>query len=82
MNKINERSDYYLIDGYWINSGEAFDGYIMCNYEYFIPNDNGITDEDVFYYGMSRDVAELNIESDTFDFVIIEVYDLGATYNE
>lgn len=73
---MSNSSDYYKVDGYWTDSGECFYGYVMCNYDYLIANDHGIEEEDVFYFGVSKSVAEQNIDEEWDDFVITSVYDM------
>ena len=69
-----ENNSYYCIQGYYFN-GDFIDS-IFCEEDSFVENDIGISEEDVFFYGLRKDQALKMIDEKTGeDFIITEVSD-------
>ena len=68
--------NFFLIDGYYKNDEVSFSDYIVTDMDDTLgdePNDNGLTDDDIFFYGLN----ELDIQNsiadkgnDNLDFII------------
>ena len=69
---------YFSINGYWKDDNVSFEGYIVREFDDVLedePNEDGLTDNDIFYYGLSEleiqaSIANAGIEEDVLEFVI------------
>ena len=73
---MDKESDFYRADGYWINGEKKFKVYIFCALDSIPENDHGIKEEDVFFFGVRKSIAEQDIGKKWIDFVLTDVYDL------
>ena len=71
-------SNFFSINGYWIDDKEPFEGLIVYEYDSEPDDDDApYGDEDIFFYGFSESDLEEAIElgEDTIeDFVITSYY--------
>lgn len=76
-------TSFYRIDGRWNDDGSEFSGMLMCESHDTLDGEDGepvfddceYSDEDVFFYGMSRSEAEEEIGVRGSEFTITAVYD-------
>jgi len=74
----------FLINGYWKNDKSSFEGYIVREFDDALgdePNEDGLTDDDIFYYGLSEleikeSIENAGVDEDALEFVITsyEIY--------
>jgi len=75
---------YFSINGYWKDDKGNFEGYIVREFDDAIgdePNEDGLTDDDIFYYGLSEleikeSIENAGVDEDALEFVITsyEIY--------
>lgn len=46
--------EYFTIAGFWKDTNENFDGYIVTNYNDELGEDVPYTDDDIFFYGLGE----------------------------
>jgi len=63
---------FYCIDGYWLDNGETFEGYVVCDLDE-LPA--GANDDEIFFQGLPmQQAARLLGRKDVHEFVITGVY--------
>ena len=60
VNETMKLSDYYTMDIKWTDTGDEASGLIVCEYDCG-SDDAPVKDDDVFFYGLSRDAAVADI---------------------
>lgn len=76
MFKLIIMANFFSIDGFFKDDKSEFSGFIVCDMDDSIgdkPNEHGLTDDDIFYYGLSEDEIKQAITDcgdDALEFVI------------
>lgn len=66
---------FFTIDGYWDDDKSEFYDYIVMNYDGIHDDADGITDDDVFFYGLEeKDIIDAIAEGTVIDGFVITSY--------
>jgi len=75
--KLRSMAKFFVVDGYWKDDKSSINGYIVTDMDSSVGYPvNGLTDEDIFFYGLNElEIQEaIELGEDTVQDFVITTY--------